>query len=51
VQGGRFLIGKFNVTLNCLCSQAIRMKVNSMQRNPDAAATGNGAWWHAGVKN
>jgi len=44
---GSFSLGKFNVKLDCFCGVLIRMLVDSMQRNPDARATGNGAWRRA----
>jgi len=33
--------------LDCFCGVLIGMLVDSMQRNPDARAIGNGAWRRA----
>jgi len=47
-RSGDFSSRKFNVTLDCFCSQPIRMLVASMWGNPDVRATGNSARRHAG---
>ena len=45
---GDFLLGKFNVTLDCFYGRPVGMLVDSMQGNPDVRVTGNSSWQRAG---